>query len=75
MNKTMWIVSVTHGEYDDFTDTPVAVAPDYDTACLIGDALEKKEQPYFNQIMKNGFEHWIDFDFGVNLQEVPLVQL
>lgn len=73
MQKTMWIISVCHGEYDDYTDVPVAVVPDQITAVLIQEALENLKQPYFDQIMKNGLEYYADVDFGVNIREVPFV--
>lgn len=72
----VYIVSVCHGEYDDYSECPVAVCETRESAELIAEALENRVQPYFNEIMTNGFEHWIDFDFSVNVnQPIPFVKL
>ena len=31
----MFLITATHGEYDDFTATPILVVPDMDTAELV----------------------------------------
>lgn len=71
----MYIISVCHGEYDDYTDTPVAVVSTLEEAELVAEALEKKESPYFDNIMKDGFQFYRDFDFGTNIQKVPIVSI
>jgi hypothetical protein len=75
----MYIISVCHGEYDDYTDTPVAVVSTQEEAELVAEALEKKESPYFDTIMTPIFpfcrNFYRDFNFGINIQKVPVVSI
>ena len=71
----MYIISVCHGEYEDYTDIPVAVASTLEEAELVAEALEKKESPYFDNIMTPVFPFYHDFDFGTNIQKVPVVRI
>lgn len=73
---TRFVILACGGEYDDFWQCPVAVAQDQATALLLAEAIENHEEPYFSQILSNGFEHLRDYkDLGINIQEVPKVTI
>jgi len=81
MGKKMCLLSFCHGEYDDFSELPLMILPDRDTASLIMDAIEKREQPYLDMAKKAFhddmyFESYInDSSFGMNIVELPFVSL
>ncbi len=72
--RTKFVILISHGEYDDHVEIPVAVAPDLVTAQIISEALENREQPYFNEILTGVFLPLRDLsEFCTTIVEVPLV--
>ena len=81
MEEVQYMISFSHGEYDDFTRIPLFIVADKESAYLIREAIENKEQPYLDIAKKafhddDFFEQLIREDsFGVDVWELPLVSI
>lgn len=51
MNTTVYVISATWGEYDDFTSVPLFVCVMDIERDLFLDALNKRESPYYDKVV------------------------
>ena len=51
MNTTVYVISATWGEYDDFTSVPLFVCAMDIERDLFLDALNKRESPYYDKVV------------------------
>lgn len=75
----VYVIFLSHGEYEDHVEVPVAVAKDHDTACLIAEALNEREEKYIEAVKKRLGLWWDvisdDCTFDVFGDPVPVMEV
>lgn len=67
----MYILSLCHGEWDDFTRSPIAAVEDPCEASLIREAIENKHPDFIELVPE-----WIrEAEFSIDIDEIPLVSI
>lgn len=77
MPKNFYLIMASYGEWDDFNRFPMFSCNSEDEACLFVDALEKHEQPYWNNVIKFFEKHfgYIPEDLGFSWETVEILTL
>lgn len=71
-----YILTLSHGDYDDHVEIPVAVVHDSDSATLLASALESRERQYVDKVPV--VRKWIELDagdFSIDICAVPIVEV
>ena len=83
MDQKSYVICATYGEYDDFNLIPVFVCPTAMELDLFIEALNNKEQPYWEKVVDffakfyptTDREHCVPEDVGFESHEVDLLTL
>lgn len=75
-----FLIYASWGEYDDFTTCPLFFCDDIDSATMLVDAFNNKENPYWELVVEFfvnefGSEYTIPSDIGFNFKELNKISI
>ena len=71
-----YVLMMSHGDYDEHVEYPVAIVKDEDSAQLLIEALEAREPKYVARVPE--IKRWVDLDageFSIDMCMVPIVEV
>lgn len=74
MQKSEFVIILSHGDYDDHIEAPIMIVPDQDTAILICEAI-RAEDPDYMEYLPDCFKGDDAISFDVAWMELPVVSI
>ena len=74
MQKSEFVIILSHGDYDDHIEAPIMIVPDQDTAILICEAI-RAEDPDYMEYLPDCFKGDDAISFEVAWMELPVVAI
>lgn len=74
MQKSEFVIILSHGDYDDHIEAPIMIVPDEDTAILICEAIRAENPDYMGYLL-SCFKGDDAVSFDVTWMELPVVTI